>query len=318
LPILPGRILSLDYSDTMSRYFALGVSLLAIFAIDPFGLAATPHVRTVVADASYLMADTDTLAGAEENVLMRAKRKAVEEVGVYIEASSQDFEKEVDGKTVRSNSLSVRTIAAAITGTEILEKRRVLEGDRPSFYIKIKVTVSLDTLEEAIKRQQAYEELAEHDRRLSTENSRLKTELDELRNQTRASRRFSVTSTSTSQNQPIEIVGDYRYFYHDPMTAAQAKDLAYREAIRMAIDTAPPFMDATAFIMDHSFRRHLIQIIASDYLKDVTLVEQAEKKRTVYAKIRATMIPQEVKSVVEREVGRSSEKDLRNLGQDRP
>jgi cell division septum initiation protein DivIVA len=302
----------------MSRYLALGVSLLAMFAISPAGLAATPRTRVVVTDATYLMADTDTLSGAEENVLTRAKRKAVEEVGVYVEASSQDIEKEVDGKTSRSNSLSVRTIAAAITKTEVLEKRRVLEGERPSFYIKIKVTVSVDALEQAIARQHAYEELAEQHERLHTENNQLKAEINELRNQTRTSRRLFVPSGSIPQDQPLEIVGDYRYFYHDPMTAAEAKDLAYREAIRMAIDTAPPFMDATAFIMDTAFRRHLIQIIASDYLKDVKLVEQAEKKRTVYAKVRATMIPQEVKSVVEREVGRSSEKEVLSLGQNRP
>ena len=303
----------------MSRYLALGASLLVILSIGHVGAAATPHVRVVVADATYLMADTDTLGGAEENVLIRAKRKAVEEVGVYIEASSQDIEKEVDGTTTRSNALSVRTIAAAITRTEILEKRRVLEGERLSFYIKIKVMVNLDVLEDAIKRQQAYEELAEHDRQLHTENTRLKAELDELRSQTRASHRFSVTSPSTLQNQPVEIVGDYRYFYHDPMTSAEAKDLAYAEAIRMAIDTAPPFMDATAFIMNTAFRRHLIQIIASDHLKDVKLVEQTEKNRTVYAKIRATVNPQDIKSVVEREVGRSSEKELISLtGQGQP
>jgi hypothetical protein len=302
----------------MSRYLALGVSLLTMFVIHLSALAVTPHVRVVVADATYLMADTDTLSGAEENVLTRAKRKAVEEVGVYIEASSQDIENEVNGKTSRSNSFSVRTIAAAITGTEILEKRRMLEGDRLSFYVKIKVTVSLDALEEAIKRQQAYDELAEHHRRLSTEYTQLKAEVEELRNQTRASRRYSVTSTPIPLNQPMEIVGDYRYFYHDPMTAGEAKDLAYTEAIRMAIDTAPPFMDATAFIMDSAFRRHLIQILASGYLTDVRLVEQAEKNRTVYAKVRATINPQDITSVVEREVGRNSEKDLLNLGQNRP
>jgi uncharacterized protein YlxW (UPF0749 family) len=302
----------------MSRYLALGVSLLTMFVIHLSALAVTPHVRVVVADATYLMADTDTLSGAEENVLTRAKRKAVEEVGVYIEASSQDIENEVNGKASRSNSFSVRTIAAAITGTEILEKRRMLEGDRLSFYVKIKVTVSLDALEEAIKRQQAYDELAEHHRRLSTEYTQLKAEVEELRNQTRASRRYSVTSTPIPLNQPMEIVGDYRYFYHDPMTAGEAKDLAYTEAIRMAIDTAPPFMDATAFIMDSAFRRHLIQILASGYLTDVRLVEQAEKNRTVYAKVRATINPQDITSVVEREVGRNSEKDLLNLGQNRP
>jgi hypothetical protein len=289
-----------------------------MFVIHLFALAATPHDRVVVADATYLMTDTDTLSGAEENALMRAKRKAVEEVGVYIESSSQDIEKEVDGKTSRSNSLSVRTIAAAITKTEILEKRRALEDDRLSFYVKVKVTVSLDALEEAIKRQHAYDELAEHHRRLSTEYTQLKAELDELRNQTRASRRFSVAPASTLQNQPMEIVGDYRYFYHDPMTVGEAKDLAYTEAIRMAIDTAPPFMDATAFIMNSAFRRHLIQLLASGYLTDVKLVEQAEKNRTVYAKVRATINPQDIKSVVEREIGRSSEKDLLNLGQNRP
>jgi hypothetical protein len=302
----------------MSRYLALGVSLLTIFAINLSSLAATPHVRVVVADATYLMADTDTLSGAEENVLTRAKRKAVEEVGVYIEASSQDVEHEVNGQTSRSNSLSVRTIAAAITRTEILEKRRLLEGDRLSFYVKVKVTVSLDTLEEAIKRQQAYEELAEHHRRLSTEYTQLKAEFDELRNQTRASRRSSASSATTLQNQPMEIVGDYRYFYHDPMTAAEAKDLAYTEALRRAIDTAPPFMDATAFIMDSAFRRQLVQILASGYLTDVQVVERAEKNRTVYAKVRATINPQDIKLVVEREVGRSSEKDLLNVGQNRP
>ncbi len=302
----------------MSHSVALGVVLLAVLALGPASLAGTTPVQVVVADTTYLMADTDTLSGAEQNALLRAKRKAVEEVGVYIETFSQDSEKEVDGKTSWTNSLSVRTIAAAITKTEILEKRRALEGERLSFYVKIKVTISLDALEEAIKRQQAFDQLAEHQRRLQTENSQLKAELDELRNQTRASLIASLASVPALQNQPMEIVGDYRYFYHDPMTAAEAKHLAYTEAIRMAVDNSRPFMDATAFITNTAFRRHLIQIITSDYLKDVELVEQTEKNRTVYAKVRATMNLQEVISVVEREVGRSSEKELLDLGQDRP
>ena len=145
--------------------------------------AAEPHLKVAIADASYVMGDSDTLAGAEENALTRAKRKAVEETGVYIEATSQDVEKYADGKTTRLNSLSVRTIAAAITETEFLEKRRTLEGDRIVFYVKIKATIDLDTLEDAIKRQKAYEQLAEHHHLLQTENSQLKSELDALRAQ---------------------------------------------------------------------------------------------------------------------------------------
>ena len=38
--------------------------------------------KTVIAEAQYVMADGDTLASAEEKVMQRAQRKAVEEAGV--------------------------------------------------------------------------------------------------------------------------------------------------------------------------------------------------------------------------------------------
>ncbi len=172
----------------MDRRSLIPALLLAAFSVSLPAQAAEPHVKVAIADASYVMGDGDTLAGAEENALTRAKRKAVEEAGVYIEATSQDVEKHADGKTSRLNSLSVRTIAAAITETEFLEKRRVLEGDRIVFYVRIKATINLDALEDAIKRQKAYEQLAEHHHLLHTENSQLKSELDELRAQLRDSR----------------------------------------------------------------------------------------------------------------------------------
>jgi len=162
--------------------------LLVALSLSLSAQAAEPHVKVVVADASYVMGDSDTLAGGEENALIRAKRKAVEEAGVYIEAASQDIEKQADGKTTRLNQLSIRTIAAAVTETEFLEKRRALEGDRIIFYVKIKATINLDTLEDAIKRQKAYEQLAEHHHLLHAENSQLKSELDALRAQLNESR----------------------------------------------------------------------------------------------------------------------------------
>ena len=161
--------------------------VLAAFPVNP-SVAAEPHVKVVVAEASYAMGDGDTLVGAEENVLLRAKRKAVEEAGVYIEATSQDIEKHADGRTTRLNSLSIRTIAAAVTETEFLDKRRTLEGDRILFYVRIRATINLDTLEDAIKRQQAYEQLAEHHHLLRAENSQLKSELATLRAQQKGSR----------------------------------------------------------------------------------------------------------------------------------
>lgn len=145
--------------------------------------AFAENVKMVEADASYVMGDADTLAGAEENALLRAKRKAVEEAGVYIEALSHDIETHTAGKTSRLNSLGVRTLTAAVTEVETLEKRRALDGERLVFYVKIRATVHLDTLAQAIARLQSDERLAEHHRQLQSENKQLKSELNQLRKQ---------------------------------------------------------------------------------------------------------------------------------------
>lgn len=145
--------------------------------------ASAQTLKVMVSEATYVMGDADTLAGAEEAALLRAKRKAVEQAGVYVEASSQDVETHVNGTSSHLNQLSVRTIAAAVTETEILEKRRSFEDDRLVFFVKIRATVHVDMLAEAVKRMKADEELAAHHRQLQTENSQLKSELQNLKKQ---------------------------------------------------------------------------------------------------------------------------------------
>lgn len=127
------------------------------------------------------MGDSDTLAIAEERVLRLAQRRAVEEAGVYIESVFQDIEKASSGKSFRSSSLAIRTIAASITKTEILESRRSFKDDRPSFYIRIRAVVNLDSLQAAVQRWQSEERFAEHFRRLQSENADLKAQLRELK-----------------------------------------------------------------------------------------------------------------------------------------
>lgn len=140
-----------------------------------------PPVKVITAEATYVMGDSDTLAQAEEHALLRAKRKAIEEAGVYLEASSEDIERYVNGKTSRLNLLGIRTISSAITKTEILDKRRTFEGDRLTFYMKIAATVEIETLDSAVKRLKSDEQLAEHHRRLQEENSELKAQVEQLR-----------------------------------------------------------------------------------------------------------------------------------------
>jgi hypothetical protein len=142
---------------------------------------ASASQTTVVTEGRYSMGDSDTLAMAEERVLRLAQRRAVEEAGLYIESTFQDIEKTSPDKNFQSSSLEIRTIAAAITKTDILESRRSFENDRPSLYIRIRAVVDLDNLQAAVRRWQSEERFAEHFRRLQSENSKLKAQLHELR-----------------------------------------------------------------------------------------------------------------------------------------
>jgi tetratricopeptide (TPR) repeat protein len=164
----------------MAHWMPAWLMASLVFASVP---ASAQNLKVVVAEATYVMGDSDTLAGAEENLLLRAKRRAVEEAGVYIETASEDIETHSGGVTSHLNLLGVRTIAAAVTETQILDRRRSLDGDRVVLFVKIKATVHLDTLMEAVKRLKSDEQLAAHHRQLQTENTQLKTELESLRKQ---------------------------------------------------------------------------------------------------------------------------------------
>lgn len=125
------------------------------------------------------MADGDTLAMAEDKVLQRAQRKAVEEAGIYLESTFHDYESVRNGKRTQISSLEIRTLAAAITKTDVLESRRSFEHDRPVFTIRIRAVVNLDQLQEAVRRWRSEEQLAAHFRQLQKENAELKAQLRE-------------------------------------------------------------------------------------------------------------------------------------------
>lgn len=163
---------------SLNHTLVLWAASSAIFLLPP---QATASDTTVVAEANYLMADGDTLSQAEEKVLQRAKRTAVEQAGMYLESTFLDIEKTAGGRSFQSNSLEIRTIAAAITKTEILESRRSFESDRPSFYVRIRAVVDLDHLQEAVRRWQSEQQLAEHFRRLQKENAELKAQIRGLK-----------------------------------------------------------------------------------------------------------------------------------------
>src|SRR5262249_41367757 len=168
-------------------------------------LGGTPSygasTKTVIADAEYVMADGDTLTGAEEKVLQRAQRRAVEEAGMYHEWSFYDVEKESGGRSMQTSSLEIRPIAAAVTETEILEFRRSFKLDRPVFFIRIRATVNMANLAEAIRRLQSDQKLAQHFRQLQQENHQLRSQLQELQRQPSGVRMLAIDPTGKSTSQ---------------------------------------------------------------------------------------------------------------------
>ncbi|MBH0202477.1 MAG: hypothetical protein HP496_09335 [Nitrospira sp.] len=161
---------------------------------------ASASETTVVTEGWYVMGDSDTLAKAEEQVIRLAQRRAVEEAGLYIESTFHDIEKTSPSKSFQSSSLEIRTIAAAITKTEILESRRSLENNRPSFYVRIRAVVNLDNLHAAVRRWQSEERLAEHFRRLQSENAELKAQLHELRTSPTGVRTLTIEPLNHTNN----------------------------------------------------------------------------------------------------------------------
>lgn len=226
--------LRMDFYRILSLPSLITISLLSLLA---WPLPASPLETVVVAEGYYVMGDSDTLAAAEERVLQRAQRNAVEQAGLYIESTFLDREKTEAGTSLQVSLLEIRTIAGAITKTETLESRRTFINDRPNLYVRIRAIVDLDSLKTAVRKWHSEQRLVEHYRRLQKENASLKTQLETLR-----------TSPSGVRTLMIEPVS------HNTRPQAQARTLLEKamtlqdlplklELASQAVVLAPQFID---------------------------------------------------------------------------
>jgi len=115
----------------------------------------------------------------------------------------------------------------------------------------------------------------------------------------------------------LELMGAYRYTYHDPMGPAEAKKLACTEATRMAVESSRYFIDATSTIVDSQLVRDLAQKLISNYLKDVQIIEQSEKSQTVYCKVKGYLNPEDANAVIVTEVNRGPASEPPGIDQNR-
>ena len=249
------------------RLFLAAVLSLPLL-LNPSAVAATGKV--VVAEAQYVMADGDTLASAEEKVLQRAQRRAVEEAGVYLESTFHDLEKESQGKSTRTTSLEIRTIAAAITETEILASQRTFENDRPVFFVRIRATVDLHNLAAAVRRLQSEAQLSQHFRYLQQENQQLRAQLRELQQQPVGVRMLTIEPSGKSE--PAQRAKNLLE------TALHTQDL--REKIQLASEASRLDQQSIEplIVRGHTYLR-LVSLAFSQHANPKDYAEHVEKAR---------------------------------------
>jgi hypothetical protein len=114
----------------------------------------------------------------------------------------------------------------------------------------------------------------------------------------------TLSPSGWAEGDRIELTGSFRYTYHEPMTPAEAKKFACTEAVRLAIESAPFFIDATSSVVDSPLVTDVAQKVISDYAKDVQVLEQGEKGRTVSCKVRLSLNRDEVKKFIAAELNR--------------
>ena len=107
-----------------------------------------------------------------------------------------------------------------------------------------------------------------------------------------------ISSPAFSETPAVEIIGDYRYAYHDPDTALEAKQLACFEALRQALSTTAAVRERTASIVDSKSFHNLVYTLATQHVSGQQILQQSEKGRTVYCKVKAIFHPDDVDRVL--------------------
>lgn len=115
---------------------------------------------------------------------------------------------------------------------------------------------------------------------------------------------------AASDHSRVDITGDYRYAYHQPETASEAKQHACMEALHQAISTSAAVREHTASIVDSTLFHTLVHTLATKHVTDQQILQQSEQGRTVYCKIKAVFQADAVERVLVAQTTSGSEQAL--------
>ena len=96
-----------------------------------------------------------------------------------------------------------------------------------------------------------------------------------------------------------KIQGSYTYTYGDKESLVEARQTCKDLAVRDAIESYYVFVESSTDVENFQTKEDIIQSIAAGYLKDLNIVEQKEEGRTITMVVEATVMPDEVKELVQ-------------------
>ena len=155
----------------MDRIFQPSYLTLLFLAFTLVGpLPAHAENKVVVADATYIMGDGESPTFAEAMVLQKAKQRALEEAGTYVESYTKV-------QNLDLTTEEIQTIAGSVLQVEVLENKRSLVGDGLQFHVKIKAIITSDKMEDLAQRIRGKNVAGEYTR-LQGEYARLSREIE--------------------------------------------------------------------------------------------------------------------------------------------
>jgi hypothetical protein len=107
-----------------------------------------------------------------------------------------------------------------------------------------------------------------------------------------------IAQAAEPANARIEITGDYRYHAHEFEPAAEAKDLTCREAFRLAVVNSTLYREQTALVVDSPLLRELAYTLATRHIHDQQILEQTEKGRTLFCRVKGYLLADESARVI--------------------
>ena len=140
------------------KTFIYIVLILLIFNVYCFA-----KVKTYIKDGTEEIKSNQTQEEVEEHLKQRLTTIALEEAGMFI-STSLKIENNKITKDIYSN------IAGALTKTEVIERKHKIENEKPAIYIKLKIEIDMDSVENYLDKVKKNDE----------EVSELKEKIEEL------------------------------------------------------------------------------------------------------------------------------------------